>query len=236
MGNIFYAIYYIFVSQQCWIINFAALECQLSHRSRINTDQFPKRVPKKQGSRGIWAILPQKTFFGISIPKSLLSHSDMYRIFTVCPIWQISIWKIFWFHLNRYSSIFIFIERSDQFPYLQLLSTITIILLLLIFLCRDGQLYVVILRNQQRSATPGPVGAEIVLYQLQRFVDLYLNALIHFESTHYNIIGSLMSWSHDQLLVNTKTVHFWKILLVQAERAYIKIRLYKLFITNYTLF
>ena len=69
----------------------------------------------------------------------------------------------------------------------------TIILLLLIFLCRDGQLYVVILRNQQRSATPGPVGAEIVLYQLQRFVDLYLNALIHFESTHYNIIGSLMS-------------------------------------------
>ena len=60
------------------------------------------------------------------------------------------------------------------------------ILLLLIFLCRDGQLYVVILRNQQRSASPGPVGAEIVLYQLQRFVDLYLSALIDFESTHYN--------------------------------------------------
>ena len=34
----------------------------------------------------------------------------------------------------------------------------------------DGQLYVVILRNQQRSSTTGPVGAEIVLYQLQRLV------------------------------------------------------------------
>ena len=55
----------LFVTQQCWIINFAALECQFSHRSRINTDQFPKRVPKKQASRGIWGILPQKTFFGI---------------------------------------------------------------------------------------------------------------------------------------------------------------------------
>ncbi|PFX27341.1 uncharacterized protein C18orf8-like [Stylophora pistillata] len=32
----------------------------------------------------------------------------------------------------------------------------------------DGQLYVVILRNQQRSQTTGPTGAEIVLYQLQR--------------------------------------------------------------------
>ena len=38
-----------------------------------------------------------------------------------------------------------------------------------------------------------------------------------------------MSWSHDQLLVNTTTVHFRKILLAQAERAYIKIRLYKLY-------
>ena len=37
-------------------------------------------------------------------------------------------------------------------------------------LCSDGQLYVVILRNQQRSSTTGPVGAEIVLYQLQRLV------------------------------------------------------------------
>ena len=73
------------------------------------------------------------------------------------------------------------IERSDQFLRLQLLSIIIIMLLLRIFLCRDGQLYVVILRNQQRSASPGPVGAEIVLYQLQRFVDLYLNALIDFD-------------------------------------------------------
>ena len=110
----------LFVTQQCWIINFAALECQFSHRSRINTDQFPKRVPKKQASRGIWGILPQKTFFGISTPKSLLSHSD--RIFTVCPIWQISIWKIFWFN-------FIIIERSDQFLCLQLLSIIIIIII-----------------------------------------------------------------------------------------------------------
>ena len=172
----------LFVTQQCWIINFAALECQLSHRSRMNTDRFPKRVQKKQASRGIWGILPQKTFFGISTPKSLLSHSD--KIFTVCPIWQISIWKIFWFN-------FIIIERSDQFLCLQLLSIIIIISLLLIFLCRDGQLYVVILRNQKRSASPGPVGTEIVLYQLQRFVDVYLNALIHFESTHYN---RLFAW------------------------------------------
>ena len=27
-------------------------------------------------------------------------------------------------------------------------------------------------------------------------------------------------WSHDQLSVNMKTVHFWKILLAQAERAW----------------
>ena len=27
-------------------------------------------------------------------------------------------------------------------------------------------------------------------------------------------------WSGEQLSVNTKTVHFWKILLAQAERAY----------------
>ena len=167
----------LFVTQQCWIINFAAVECQLSHRSRINTDRFPKRVQKKQASRGIWGILPQKMFFGISTPKRLLSHSS--SIFTVCLIWQISIWKIFWFK-------FIIVERSHRFPCLQLLSIITIILLLRIFVCRDGQLYVVILRNQQRGASPGPVGAEIVLYQLQRFVDLYLNALIHFESAHYN--------------------------------------------------
>ena len=177
----------LFVTQQCWIINFAALECQFSHRSRINTDQFPKRVPKKQASRGIWGILPQKTFFGIF--NSQKSSESLDRIFTVCPIWQISIWKIFWFY-------FIIIERSDQFLCLQLLSLITIILLLLIFLCRDGQLYVVILRNQQRSASPGPVGAEIVLYQLQRFVDLYLNALIDFESTHYKgSLHELITWS-----------------------------------------
>ena len=83
MGNIFNAIYYIICHT----------ECQFSHRSRINTDQFPKRVPKKQASRGIWGILPYKMFLGISTPKSLLSHSD--RIFIACPIWQISIWKIF---------------------------------------------------------------------------------------------------------------------------------------------
>ena len=29
-----------------------------------------------------------------------------------------------------------------------------------------------------------------------------------------------MTWSRDQLSVNTKTVHFWNILLAQAERAY----------------
>ena len=177
----------LFVTQQCWIINFAALECQLSHRSRMNTDRFPKRVQKKQASRGIWGILPQKTFFGISTPKSLLSHSD--KIFTVCPIWQISIWKIFWFN-------FIIIERSDQFLCLQLLSIIIIISLLLIFLCRDGQLYVVILRNQQRSASPGPVGTEIVLYQLQRFVDIYLNALIDFDlPITIGSLHELMTWS-----------------------------------------
>ena len=44
-------------------------------------------------------------------------------------------------------------------------------------LCSDGQLYVVILRNQQRSSTTGPVGAEIVLYQLQRLVSNQLQAL-----------------------------------------------------------
>ena len=161
----------LFVTQQFWIINFAALECQLSHRSRILTD-FLKECRKSKLLGGSGAYSPRKRFLEFSTPKSLLSHSD--RIFTVCPIWQISIWKIFWFY-------FIIIERSDQFLCLQLLSLITIILLLLIFLCRDGQLYVVILRNQQRSASPGPVGAEIVLYQLQRFVDLYLNALIDFD-------------------------------------------------------
>ena len=29
-----------------------------------------------------------------------------------------------------------------------------------------------------------------------------------------------MTWSRDQLSVNTKIVHFWKILLVQAKKAY----------------
>lgn len=42
--------------------------------------------------------------------------------------------------------------------------------LLCFSLCSDGQLYVIILRNQQRSSSTGPVGAEIVLYQLQRLV------------------------------------------------------------------
>ena len=65
----FIVIYYYFVTQQCWVINFAALECQLSHRSRINTHRFPKRVPKKQASRGIWGILPQKTFLEFQLPK-----------------------------------------------------------------------------------------------------------------------------------------------------------------------
>ena len=37
----------------------------------------------------------------------------------------------------------------------------------------------------------------------------------------FYIIGLCISWSHDQLSVNTKTVRFWKILLARAElRAY----------------
>ena len=165
----------LFVTQQCWIINFTALECLLSHRSRINTDWFSKRVSKKQASRGIWGILPQK----FQLPKVF------WVIQTGCllsaPFDRFQFGKFFgWIILLKLYN-FIIIERSDQFLRLQLLSIIIIMLLLRIFLCRDGQLYVVILKNQQRSASPGPVGAEIVLYQLQRFVDLYLNALIDFD-------------------------------------------------------
>jgi len=41
----------------------------------------------------------------------------------------------------------------------------------------DGQLYVVILRNQLRSTNTGLVGAEIVLYQLQRFAAILIHTL-----------------------------------------------------------
>ena len=43
--------------------------------------------------------------------------------------------------------------------------------------CSDGQLYVVILRNQLRNTNTGPVGAEIVLYQLQRFAAILIYTL-----------------------------------------------------------
>ena len=124
--------------------------------------------------------------------------------------------EIFLVKLKLYN--FIIIERSDQFPCLQLLSIIIIliILLLLIFVCRDGQLYVVILRNQQRSASPGPAGAEIVLYQLQRYVDLYLNALIDFDlpitigSLHELITWSTLSKHENSSLLKNVVSASWK--------------------------
>lgn len=63
----------------------------------------------------------------------------------------------------------------------------------------DGQLYVVILRNQQRSASPGPVGAEIVLYQLQRDIPakkvavLQLNMIGRFA---VNVVDNLVIVHH----------------------------------------
>ena len=53
----------------------------LRRGSRINTDPFPKRGPKKQASRGPGAYF-RAIFWRISTPKGLLSHSD--RVFTVC--------------------------------------------------------------------------------------------------------------------------------------------------------
>ncbi|KAJ7387029.1 hypothetical protein OS493_003992 [Desmophyllum pertusum] len=64
----------------------------------------------------------------------------------------------------------------------------------------DGQLYVVILRNQQRSSpTTGPVGAEIVLYQLQRDIPakkvavLQLNMIGRFA---VNVVDNLVIVHH----------------------------------------
>ncbi|XP_068750238.1 regulator of MON1-CCZ1 complex-like isoform X2 [Montipora capricornis] len=63
----------------------------------------------------------------------------------------------------------------------------------------DGQLYVVILRNQQRNTTTGPVGAEIVLYQLQRdipakrFAVLQLNMIGRFA---VNVVDNLVIVHH----------------------------------------
>ncbi|CAH3109279.1 unnamed protein product [Pocillopora meandrina] len=63
----------------------------------------------------------------------------------------------------------------------------------------DGQLYVVILRNQQRSQTTGPVGAEIVLYQLQRDIPakkvavLQLNMIGRFA---VNVVDNLVIVHH----------------------------------------
>ena len=51
------------------------------------------------------------------------------------------------------------------------------IALFVFIICSDGQLYVVILRNQLRSTNTGPVGAEIVLYQLQRFAAILIHTL-----------------------------------------------------------
>lgn len=63
----------------------------------------------------------------------------------------------------------------------------------------DGQLYVVILRNQLRSTNTGPVGAEIVLYQLQRdipakkFAVLQLNMIGRFA---VNVVDNLVIVHH----------------------------------------
>lgn len=63
----------------------------------------------------------------------------------------------------------------------------------------DGQLYVVILRNQQRSSTTGPAGAEIVLYQLQRDIPakkvavLQLNMIGRFA---VNVVDNLVIVHH----------------------------------------
>ena len=38
------------------------------------------------------------------------------------------------------------------------------------------------------------------------------------------ILAFCISWSHNQLSVNTKIARFWKILLAGTEKAYIKIR------------
>ncbi|XP_020628604.1 uncharacterized protein C18orf8-like [Orbicella faveolata] len=63
----------------------------------------------------------------------------------------------------------------------------------------DGQLYVVILRNQQRSSTTGPIGAEIVLYQLQRDIPakklavLQLNMIGRFA---VNVVDNLVIVHH----------------------------------------
>ena len=71
----------LFVTQQFWIINFATLECQLSHRSRILTD-FLKECRKSKLLGGSGAYSPRKRFLEFSTPKSLLSHSD--RILIYC--------------------------------------------------------------------------------------------------------------------------------------------------------
>ena len=58
----------LFVTQQFWIINFAALECQLSHRSRILTD-FLKECRKSKLLGGSGAYSPRKRFLEFQPPK-----------------------------------------------------------------------------------------------------------------------------------------------------------------------
>ena len=57
----------------------------------------------------------------------------------------------------------------------------------------------------------------------EKFVVAVILILCHWNglNNYYSRIGRLhISWSGDQLLVNTKTVHLWKILFTWGERAY----------------
>ena len=86
---------------------------------RINTDWFPKWAPRKEASRGVWGMLPQKIFLGFQLPKVfwviqtgyLLSAKTVWQISTwkkkilLWKIWPISIkqWKWVWIHAWCYS-------------------------------------------------------------------------------------------------------------------------------------
>ena len=96
-----------------------------------------------------------------------------------------------------FSGIF---ENNIQYNFSRFLS--------LFFLHRDGQLYVVILRNQQRNTNTGPVGAEIVLYQLQRFLLLYSMRcpipIIYF------YVGPIFTWYHISFVLPISIlIHFF---------------------------
>ena len=96
----------------------------LRRRSRINTDWFPKRAPKKDASRGVWGMLPQKFFLDFNSQKSFESfRQDIYCLpklydrfqrgkffgliknILLRKIWPISIkqWKSVWIHAWCYS-------------------------------------------------------------------------------------------------------------------------------------